>query len=114
MLFFQLKEFHSCLQDTSSWLAELQCQVDSLNSQSDAEERLHSAQVRRRLKHPALPLSVLMLSVCKENDSKRKYWCSCIFDLKKINTPLNLDLLQVSNVMLGLFFNYALNLCLLS
>lgn len=45
---FQLREFDSCLQDTSSWLAELQCQVDSLSSQSDAEERLHSAQVRSK------------------------------------------------------------------
>lgn len=56
MLFLQLREFDSCLQDTSSWLAELQGQVDSLSSQSDTEERLHSAQVRSRVKSPVLLL----------------------------------------------------------
>lgn len=45
VLFLQLGEFDTCHQDASSWLAELQSQIDSLNSQSDAEDRLHSAQV---------------------------------------------------------------------
>lgn len=42
---FQLREFDTHQQDTGSWFTDLQTQVDSLKSQSEAEDRLHSAQV---------------------------------------------------------------------
>lgn len=46
---FQLREFDTRHEDTCSWLTDVQHQVDSLSSQPAAADRLHSAQVSRRL-----------------------------------------------------------------